>query len=71
MPEHAYPRSDWTSACWGVPNLYAEHVDSNLFQFGAKFASDAVHQALCGHIPWAEVGLNGLYLSIVDVMLQA
>ncbi|EKD01170.1 hypothetical protein A1Q2_04493 [Trichosporon asahii var. asahii CBS 8904] len=69
-PDYVYPRSDWSSACWGPPNVAAETLDSNLFQLGAKFASDTVQQALRGQIPWDKVGINGLYLSIIDVVLQ-
>lgn len=69
-PPAQFPREDWKSACWGVPNLSVDYVTREVFQLSGKFASVAVRQALDGVLPWSHVGANGIYLALVDLMLQ-
>lgn len=66
-----FPRNEWSTAVWGVPDLYSDHVNDYTFQLAAKFASDRVQLALLGQADWSEVGANGLYLAMIDVALQA
>lgn len=67
----AFPRSNWTGASWGPPNLFTSVVDSTLFQWAAKAASVAVHRALKEELPWEQVGAHGVCLALVDVALQS
>lgn len=46
------------------------YVTGGLFQWAGKFASVAVAEAIEGKVSWEVVGDHGVYLAIVDLMLQ-
>ncbi|GMK59783.1 hypothetical protein CspeluHIS016_0803890 [Cutaneotrichosporon spelunceum] len=69
-PPSRFPRDDWRGASWAPPNLATDHVTPEVFELAGKFASVAVQQALDGDAPWSDVGTNGIYLALVDLMLQ-
>ncbi|CAK9781059.1 hypothetical protein CC85DRAFT_282580 [Cutaneotrichosporon oleaginosum] len=69
-PPAQFPRRNWRTAVWSPPNMTANYVTPEVFQLAGKFASVAVQSALDGETPWSEVGTNGIYLALVDLMLQ-